>query len=248
VPIARYFIIVGGTLAALLLIAGWCLPTPPAMFANQLAIDRSIIRIKSARKWPEKVVLNTSQPTITPPAVEEPPVAQSVRLPPDEAGDQSNLEALAQLKPDAPSAAVHHPTLRIKHGLARTARKACGQRSRYTSASKSGSGDCCQFGWIDNGQTSSNAMSRRHAASSWPMDWRRSHREELKDKQLLSSRTELRSYRLNGSGMNKIVRTTSATLCSIKRRNVHVQTCNRCSDSACCRLVVDNPFCSGCNI
>ena len=68
------------------------------------------------------------------------------------------------------------------------------------------------------------------------------HREELKDKQLLSLRTELRSYRLNGSGMNKIVRTTSATLCSIKRRNVHVQTCNRCSDSACCRLVVDNPF------
>jgi hypothetical protein len=36
VPIARYFIFVGGTLAALLLIAGWCLPTPPAMFANQL--------------------------------------------------------------------------------------------------------------------------------------------------------------------------------------------------------------------
>src|SRR6266516_4873948 len=32
------------------------------------------------------------------------------------------------------------------------------------------------------------------------------HREELKDKQLLSLRTELRSYRLNGSGINKIVR------------------------------------------
>ena len=93
-PIARYFIIVGGTLAALLFIAGWCLPTPPAMFAHQLAIDRLIIRIKSARKWPEKVVLDTSQATITPPAVEEPPAAQSVRLSPDEAGDQSNLEAL----------------------------------------------------------------------------------------------------------------------------------------------------------
>ncbi len=49
-PIARYFIFVGGTLAALLLIAGWCLPTPPAMFANQLVIDRSIIRIKSGRR------------------------------------------------------------------------------------------------------------------------------------------------------------------------------------------------------
>src|SRR5258707_2029480 len=63
------------------------------------------------------------------------------------------------------------------------------------------------------------------------------HREELKGKQLLSLRTELRSYRLNGSGINKIVRSTSATPWSIKRSNVHVQTCNRCSDSACCRRV-----------
>jgi hypothetical protein len=42
------------------------------------------------------------------------------------------------------------------------------------------------------------------------------HREELKVKQLLSLRTELRSYRLNGSGMNKIARSTSATPWSIK--------------------------------
>ena len=172
-PIARYFIIVGGTLAALLFIAGWCLPTPPAMFAHQLAIDRLIIRIKSARKWPEKVVLDTSQPTMTPPAVEEPPAAQPVRLPPDEAGDQSNLEALAQLKPDTPSAALDHPTLRIKRGLARAARskRVAGGSVTGRLARAEAGGGCCQFGWIDNGQTSSNAMSRRHAASSWPMDW-----------------------------------------------------------------------------
>ena len=173
-PVVRYFIIVGGPLAALLFIADWCLPTPPAMFADQqLAIDRAIIRIKSARKWPEKVVLDTSQPTMAPPAVEEPPAAQSVRLPPDEAGDQSNLEALAQLKPDTPSAAVDHPTLRIKRGLARTARSkrvARGPVIRAPARAEAGAG-CCQFGWIDNGQTSSNAMSRRHAASSWPVDW-----------------------------------------------------------------------------
>jgi hypothetical protein len=174
VPIARYFIFVGGTLAALLFVAGWCLPTPPAMFADQLAIDRAIIRIKSAHKWPEKVVLATSQPTITPPAVEKPPAAQSsVRLPPDEPGDQSNLEALAQLKPDTPSAAVDHPTLRIKRGLERTARSkrvARGPVARRLARAEAGGG-CCQFGWIDNGQTSSNAMSRRRAASSWPMEW-----------------------------------------------------------------------------
>jgi hypothetical protein len=173
VPIARYFIIVGGTLAALLFIAGWCLPMPPARFADQpRAVDRAIIRIKSAHKWPEKVVLDTSQPTIAPPAVEEPPAAQSVRLPP-EAGDQSTLKALALLKPDTPSAAVDHPTLRIKRGSARTARSKRVTRGPVTRrlARAEAGGGCCQFGWIDNSQTSSNAMSRRHAASSWPMDW-----------------------------------------------------------------------------
>ena len=45
-----------------------------------------------------------------------PPAAQPVRLAPDEAADQSNLEALAQLKPDVRAAAVDHPTLRIKRG------------------------------------------------------------------------------------------------------------------------------------
>src|SRR5258707_11563429 len=44
----------------------------------------------------------------------------------------------------------------------------------------------------------------------------------LKDKQLLSLRRELRSYRLNGSEMNKIVRSTSVTLCSIKRSAVEL--------------------------
>ena len=64
-PVARYFIFVGGALTALLFIAGWCLPTPQAIFVDQPAArDRAIIRIKSARKWPEKVVLDTSPPMI----------------------------------------------------------------------------------------------------------------------------------------------------------------------------------------
>lgn len=116
-PIARYFAVVGSALVVLLLIADWCLPTPPAMFGKQLVIDRSIIRIKSAHKWPEKIVLDTNQPTRTPPAVEEAPPAQVVRLRPDEAGGQSNLEAMAELNPDPPLAAVDHPPLRTKRGL-----------------------------------------------------------------------------------------------------------------------------------
>jgi hypothetical protein len=43
------------------------------------------------------------------------------------------------------------------------------------------------------------------------------HREELKDKRLLALGTELRSNRLNASGMNKIVRSRSVTSYSIRR-------------------------------
>jgi len=77
VPIARYFIFVGGTLAALLFIPGWCLPTPPAIFADQsVALDRAVIRIKSTHKWPEKVILDTSQLTVTPSVIVDPPAIQ----------------------------------------------------------------------------------------------------------------------------------------------------------------------------
>jgi hypothetical protein len=175
VPIARYFMFVGCTLVALLFIAGWCLPTPPAMFADQsAAIDRAVIRIKSAHKWPEKIVLDTSQPTITAPVVMDLPVARSsVPLPSDKAPDQSNLEAMALLKPDTQPAAINHPALQIMRGVARTARSKRVARAPVTRrlARAEAGGGCCQFGWIDNGQTSSNAMSPRHAASSWPMDW-----------------------------------------------------------------------------
>jgi hypothetical protein len=171
VPIARYFIVVGTVLAALLFIAGWRLPAPPALFVDQpSALDRTIIRIKSARKWPEKIVLDTSQPTIASTAVEEPPAAQSVQLPPDEPAYQSNLQALAQLQPDTPSAEADYPTSRTKQSLARIAHSKRVARSpvaRRPARAEAGGG-CCQFEWIDNGQ----AISRTRAASSWPMDWR----------------------------------------------------------------------------
>jgi hypothetical protein len=161
VPIARYFLFVGGTLAVLLVIADRCLPTPSAMFAKQLAIDRSIIRIKSAHKWPEKIVLDTSQPTITPPA------ALSVRLSPEKAGDQSNLEAFAELMPDTPAVAGDHPTLRIKRGLATIARSKRVTRGPVTHqhARAEAGADCCQLGWIDDAPRRPNAMLRRHVVS-----------------------------------------------------------------------------------
>jgi hypothetical protein len=161
-PIARYFIFVGGTLVALLFIADWCLPAPPARFADQLAIDRTIIRIRSEHKWPEKVVLDTRQPTMAPPALEEPPAGQPVRLSSDGARNQSNLEAMAQLKPGTQPTAVDHPTSQIKRGLVRTARSK--RRITRRLARAEASGGCYQSGWIDICQTPSNATPRSGAS------------------------------------------------------------------------------------
>jgi hypothetical protein len=170
-PIARYFIFVGGTLAALLFIPGWLLPKPPAMFADQsVALDRAVIRIKSAHKWPEKVILDTSQLTVKPPVIMDPPATQpSIPLPFGKAPDRSNLEAMALLKPDTQPVAINHSTLQIKRGVARTARSRRVARGAVTHQRTEMGGGCCQVGWVDSGQSSSHAM-RPAAASSWPLD------------------------------------------------------------------------------
>jgi hypothetical protein len=65
-PLARYFLFVGAALLALLFVADSFLPKPPAAEVTAAAADHSIIRIQSDRKWPERVVFDTSIPTIGP--------------------------------------------------------------------------------------------------------------------------------------------------------------------------------------
>lgn len=63
-PLARYFSFVGGALLALLLILDACLPKVPA--AERANANLPVIRIHSDRKWPERVVYDTTIPTIIP--------------------------------------------------------------------------------------------------------------------------------------------------------------------------------------
>ena len=65
-PLMRYFLYVGGALLALLFIADACLPPLPVAKASRSAADLSVIRIHSDAKWPERVVFDTTRPTITP--------------------------------------------------------------------------------------------------------------------------------------------------------------------------------------
>ena len=59
-PVARYFLWVGGVLLALLFIADACLPRLP--FVRVADASRPAIRIHSTQKWPERAVLDTSAP------------------------------------------------------------------------------------------------------------------------------------------------------------------------------------------
>jgi hypothetical protein len=79
----RYFLFVGGALLALLFLIDVYVPSQ-AMVASHAApsIDRNVVRIHSDQKLPERVVYDTSLPTIVPPASKvqvaaapQPPVA-----------------------------------------------------------------------------------------------------------------------------------------------------------------------------
>jgi hypothetical protein len=64
-PLVRYFLCVGGVLLALLFISDAYLPkVPMPETAANAPTDRSMIRISSDRKWPERVVFDTSSPTV----------------------------------------------------------------------------------------------------------------------------------------------------------------------------------------
>ncbi|MDH2341271.1 MULTISPECIES: hypothetical protein [unclassified Bradyrhizobium] len=69
-PIFRYFVFVGGALLALLFAVNFVLPASPVTQAVATASnEQPLIRIRSDRHLPERVVLDTSQPTIAAPAV-----------------------------------------------------------------------------------------------------------------------------------------------------------------------------------
>ena len=75
-PVARYFVFVGGALMALLFAFDFFSPKAAADSGAQSAqtIDRSTLRIRSEQKWPERIVLDTTQPTIMPKAAQTPTV------------------------------------------------------------------------------------------------------------------------------------------------------------------------------
>jgi hypothetical protein len=113
-PLARYFLFVGGTLLALLFALNAYIPSPVVARAPVETIDRPVVRIHSAQKLPERIVIDTSIATIIPPVV----VAEVTAKP----QKPQVLDALAQATPsDIKKSDLKkpEPALPPKHKVAR---------------------------------------------------------------------------------------------------------------------------------
>jgi hypothetical protein len=114
VPLGRYFGFVGSLLLGMLFIADWYLPKVSSQnFFREARVDKSIIRIKSAHKWPEPIVIDTSLPTIVPPPLPVLAKAPVINQP---------REALAQLNSPLTKATEYPRPVRAKRKVATQAR------------------------------------------------------------------------------------------------------------------------------
>ncbi len=68
-PLIKYFGFVGSALVLFLIGLGWCLPQPPSELPEPPGdvIDRPAIRIASAERLPERVIIDTNLPTMVSP-------------------------------------------------------------------------------------------------------------------------------------------------------------------------------------
>jgi hypothetical protein len=144
-PFARYFSFVGGVLLALLFILDAYLPKIPAH--ERANANLPFIRIHSDRKWPERLVFDTSVPTIIRAQVAsgEPSIP-----PPETARDVSvkgkGREAFAQTQPsdtklvEPPGPKKREPKLQRRTRIARKYAP-----PHFTAARQ------WQFGWFGQG-------------------------------------------------------------------------------------------------
>jgi hypothetical protein len=98
-PVARYFLFVGGALLALLLAIGALFPQQ-AVVASQApsSVDKTVVRIRSDQKLPERVVYDTSLPTIVPPPAVTAQVTAPVVAPSAPAAASADATAQARVR------------------------------------------------------------------------------------------------------------------------------------------------------
>jgi hypothetical protein len=123
--LARYFLSVGGVLLALLFVADAVVPKMPAADTNRndADVDKAVIRIHTDRKWPERVVFDTSIPATIVPA--QTVKAEAVVPPPTPVADVSAKtrvrEAFAQFVAPEPKKLEAKPQRKRKIAKSRVA-------------------------------------------------------------------------------------------------------------------------------
>jgi hypothetical protein len=125
-PIARYFLFVGGVLLALLLAIDALFPQQAVVASRSgSSIDKTVVRIRSDQKPPERVVYDTSLPTIVPSSAvtaqvgTAPAVAPAVAAVSADAGAQARVrETYAQYVPA--EAKKPEPQVQRKRKVAKT--------------------------------------------------------------------------------------------------------------------------------
>ena len=118
-PVARYFLFVGGVLLALLLAINAFVPEQ-AVVASQAgpSVDKTVVRIRSDQKPPERVVYDTSLPTIVPPTANV-QVAAAPAPPAADASAQARVrDTFAQFVP-AESSKKSEPQVQRKRRVAK---------------------------------------------------------------------------------------------------------------------------------
>lgn len=173
-PMARYLAVVGGVLAVLLLTAGWSLPELPDRFSDRPnSTGAGAMRIASARKWPEKVVLDTSQPTFFPPSIDGAPARELVERLPDDRTDQPHVRppANAPAKPDVRQVLAEHPPVRARHRRSRAIPSVRVARVHSPNELQGPAEACCWFEPMDRRASarsaSRNRLARRDSWTGW---------------------------------------------------------------------------------
>jgi hypothetical protein len=152
VPLVRYFVVVTGVLLAMLAVANWSLPSPPSLPNQPTEVDKSTLRIRSERKWPQKIEFDTAMdPFIAPSA---PRIATAL---PAMQPEKPPLDALAQAKPAEPQITKPKPRTR-------TARRAPRSAPRVVVAANP-TGPAWSFGWGEPAPSPVRQSVDAHAAS-----------------------------------------------------------------------------------
>jgi len=131
-PLARYLSYVGGVLLALLLVLDAYLPKVPV--AERADANLPVIRIHSDRKWPERVVYDTSQPTIIPALPSGKASIPAAAAVADVSVKASEREAIAQMQPS--------DAKQLQPSIQKSENRSCNAKARLQRDTR-----CRSFSW-----------------------------------------------------------------------------------------------------